>query len=238
MTLRKPFRFRQFSVSDEKSAMKVNTDAILLGAWVDTAGAESILDIGTGSGIIALMLAQRSGATINAIDIDKDSFEQAKDNFQNSAWSNRLNAIHTSLQEYVKNSSEKYDLIVSNPPFFSNSLKSPSHSKTLSKHDDTLMHKELLAGVQKLLNPGGRFCVILPYSEISRFKEQALIENLYCLKQFNIIPKRGKKTHRAILELIQTRTGDFAESILTIRNTDNSFTKAYIDLTKDFYLHI
>lgn len=236
MSLRKPFRFRQFSVSDEKSAMKVNTDAILLGAWVDTAGAESILDIGTGSGIIALMMAQRS-ATINAIDIDKDSFEQAKDNFQNSAWSNRLNAIHISLQEYVKNSSEKYDLIVSNPPFFSNSLKSPSHSKTLSKHDDKLMHNELLAGVQQFLNSGGRFCVILPYSEISRFKEQALIENLYCLKQFNIIPKRGKKIHRTILELIQIRTGDFAESILTIRNTDNSFTKAYIDLTKDFYLY-
>lgn len=238
MTLRKPFRFRQFSVSDEKCAMKVNTDAVLLGAWVDIAGAESILDIGTGSGIIALMLAQRSDATINAIDIDKNSYEQAKDNFQNSAWSNRLNAIHKSLQEYVENSFEKYDLIVSNPPFFSNSLKSPSHSKTFSKHDDKLMHKELLAGVQKLLNSGGRFCVILPYSEISRFKEQALVENLYCLKQINIITKRGKKIHRTILELIQIRTGDFAESILTIRNTDNSFTKAYIDMTKDFYLNI
>jgi len=238
MTLRKPFRFRQFSVSDEKSAMKVNTDAVLLGAWVDTTGAESILDIGTGSGIIALMLAQRSDATIDAIDIDKDSFEQAKDNFQNSVWSNRLNAIHTSLQEYVKNSSEKYDLIVSNPPFFSNSLKSPSHSKTLSKHDDKLMHKELLASIQKLLNSGGRFCVILPYSEITKFKEQALIENLYCLKQFNIIPKQEKKINRSVMEFAQTKTGDFAESIITIRNTDNSFTKAYIDLTEDFYLHI
>ncbi|MCD4665845.1 MAG: methyltransferase [Bacteroidales bacterium] len=123
--MRKDFHFKQFNISDENSAMKVGTDAVLLGAWTDISETNNILDVGTGSGIVATILAQRSEANIDAIDIDKGSIDDAENNFDNCPWKNRLTAIHSSLQEYVKFTSKKYDLIVSNPPFFSNSLKSP-----------------------------------------------------------------------------------------------------------------
>ena len=235
--MRKDFRFKQFSISDEKSAMKVGTDAVLLGACADVSETNNILDVGTGSGIIAIMLAQRSNANIDAIDIDKGSIDDATNNFDNCRWGNRLNAIHSSLQEYVKFTSKKYDLIVSNPPFFSNSLKSPMYSRSLSKHDEKLTHKELLTIVKNLLNSNGRFIVILPFLQIANFKENALIENLYCSKQLIIYPKYSKPANRIIMEFSKERQKNLAEKKLTIRNNDNFFTKEYIDLTREFYIN-
>ena len=226
----------QFSISDQNSAMKVGTDAVLLGVFANVFGANSILDIGTGSGIIAVMLAQKSNANIDAIDIDKGSISDAEDNFSNCPWKNRLTAIHSSLQEYVKKTAKKYDLIVSNPPFFSNSLKSPEFSKSLSKHDEKLNHKELIAGTKRLLSSDGRFIVILPFSQIKNFKETALIENLYCSKQILIYPKYSKPANRIILEFSFERQIKPVETKLTIRNNDSSFTEQYVDLTKEFYV--
>ena len=234
---RKDFRFKQFNISDENSAMKVGTDAVLLGASVDVSETNNILDVGTGSGIVATMLAQRSKANIDAIDIDKASIEDAQNNFHNCPWKNRLTAIHSSLQEYVKITSKKYDLIVSNPPFFSNSLKSLIYARSLSKHDEELTHKELLSGVKKLINSDGRFNVILPFSQITNFKENALIENFYCSKQLIIYPKYSKPANRIILEFSQERQKYLSEAKLTIRNNDNSFTKEYTDLTREFYFN-
>lgn len=235
--MRKYFRFKQFSISDEKSAMKVGTDAVLLGAWADVSTTNNILDVGTGSGIIATMLAQRSIAKIDAIDIDKGSIDDAQNNFHDCTWKNRLTAIHSSLLEYAKNTSKKYSLIVSNPPFFSNSMKSPMYSRSLSKHDEKLTHEELLTGVKKLINSNGRFNVILPFSQNTNFKKIALVENLYCSKQLIIYPKHSKAANRIIMEFSRERQKNLSETKFTIRNTDNSFTKEYIGLTRDFYIN-
>jgi len=234
---RKYFHFKQFSISDEQSAMKVGTDAVLLGAWTDVSETNNILDFGTGSGIIAIMIAQRAKANIDAIDIDKGSIVDAQNNFSNCPWKNRLTGIHSSLQEYVKNNSKKYDLIVSNPPFFSNSLKSLIYARSLSKHDEKLTHKELLTGVKKLLSCTGRLCVILPVSEADNFKELALLENLHCSKELQIIPKLNKKPNRIIMEFTYVKPQIISETNLCIRNLDNSYTKEYIDLTREFYLN-
>jgi len=217
--------------------MKVGTDAVLLGAWADISNSNKILDVGTGSGLIALMLAQCSEAKITAIDIHIGSIKDATENFNKSPWSNRLSAIHTSLQNYIKTSKIKFDLIVSNPPFFSNSLISESKNNTLSKHDKELTHGELLNGVSKLLNSKGRFCVIIPVSEKDNFVELALLENLYCSKKLKIIPKYNKKPNRLILEFTFNKPETISETILCIRNSDGSFTKEYIDFTKEFYLN-
>lgn len=216
--------------------MKVGTDAVLLGASVNISDAHSILDIGTGCGVIALMLAQRSNVAISAIDIDKPSIEQAEENFKKSPWSDQLLAIPSSLQNFAKDSKEKYDLIVSNPPFFENSLESPDPRKKLSKHSNALSHSELITRAVKLLSPGGSFEVIVPFSEREKFVNLALIENLYCEKELEIYPKKGKTANRIILRFSKEKK-EIEILELTIRNTDNSFTEEYISLTKNYYIH-
>jgi len=231
-----PFRFKQFSVSDDKSAMKVGTDAVLLGVSTDICKAGTILDVGTGCGVIALILAQRSDVKIEAIDIDKSSIEDAMDNFNKSPWSGRLKAFHTSLQDYANESKFAYDLIVSNPPFFENSLESPDVKKKLSKHSDTLSHSELITSVARLLSPNGKFEVILPFTEREKFVNLALIENLFCSREILISPKMGKNPNRIILQFNREKSKRKILELM-VRNQDNSFTEEYISLTKDFYLN-
>ncbi|MCD4682248.1 MAG: methyltransferase [Bacteroidales bacterium] len=231
-----PFQFKQFKVCDSSSAMKVGTDAVLLGAFIKIGDVKSILDIGTGCGVIALMLAQRSNVNIDAIDIDNSSIEEANRNFKNSPWPGRLIAIHTSLQDFARESNRTYDLIVSNPPFFENSLEPPDLKKKFSKHSKTLLHGELLAGVNKLLKPKGRFSVILPFSERTKFINLALLESLFCNRELLVYPKQGKKTNRIFLEFSKMRSEVFSKFELTIRNSNDSYTQEYISLTKDFYI--
>src|SRR5436190_6902240 len=141
------FRFKQFTIHQDKCAMKVGTDSVLLGSWVDTAQATDILDIGTGSGIIALMLAQKSFAQIDAIDVDGNACEQAEENFKSSPWMDRLHVIHQSFQDYATGTEKKYDLIVSNPPYFQDAFKPAEESKLKAKHGDLLCFAELVDGV-------------------------------------------------------------------------------------------
>ena len=235
--MRTPFRFKQFSVQDENSAMKVGTDAVLLGAWMNPTNKKSVLDIGTGSGIIALMMAQTSDAKIEAIDVDYDSIQEAKMNFKNSPWSDNLVAIHSSLTNYVKQSKKKYDLILSNPPYFNKNLKSSSDRKNLSKHTLTLTHEELLSGVKNLISPDGTFVVIIPFDLMDSFKNIALIESLYCNKRLIIYPTPNKPANRIILEFSLNRAIQIKEDILTIRDESGNFTKQYKTLSQDFYLN-
>ncbi len=216
--------------------MKVGTDAVLLGAWINPRRSKSILDIGTGSGIIALMMAQKSDAKIEAIDIDFDSIQEANTNFNNSSWSNNLNAIHISLSDFVKQTNKKYDLILSNPPYYENSLKSPSDKKNLSKHASTLPHKELLLGVKKLISPDGIFVVIIPYDLMSSFINAALIEGLYCNKKLVIYPTPKKPANRILIEFSLNRPSHLNEDELIIRNDSGNFTEEYKIFTRDFYL--
>ncbi len=231
------FQFKQFSVEDDKSTMKVGTDAVLLGAWANVENAKNILEIGCGSGVISLMLAQGSKAQIEAIDIDKNSVIQANENFQISPWPNQLNAFHFSLNDFRKEISKKFDLIVSNPPFFNDSLKSPNKNKTRSKHTDELNYSDLAQGIQHFLSPQGKACLVLPYTESKTFIELARIEKLFLNNQLLIKPKVDKKPNRVLMEFSFKKSAT-EENEIYLREADNSFSENYKDLCKDYYLNL
>ena len=171
------FAFKQFIVKQDRCAMKVGTDAVLLGAWVLPNGSKHILDIGTGTGVIALMLAQKTQAHIDAIDIDEEAFLQAKQNALDSKFARQITVTQTSLQHYSNATAQKYNLIVTNPPYFEQSLKSSDEQRSHARHADVLPFEELLDGVLKLLDEKGKFCLILPTLEAIKFR--ALAENYY-----------------------------------------------------------
>jgi len=180
------FSFKQFTIYQDKCAFKVGTDGVLLGACADLSEAKNILDIGTGTGLITLMLAQRSEADIVAIEPDNDSFSQACSNVAGSKWNNRIKIENTSLQNYDPGAL-RFDLIISNPPFFSDSLRNLDEGKADARHNDTLKNEELLAGVNRLLATGGRLQVIMPYIEGNIFIAEAQEYGLYCNNMLIII---------------------------------------------------
>lgn len=229
------FYFKQFKVEDGCSTMKVGTDAVLLGASVKVENSKNILEIGTGSGVIALILAQRSDALIDAIEIDKESAEQARQNANSCPWSERIEVIQSSLQEFTP-TSKKYDLIVSNPPFFSCSLKSPDKKRNLSRHDEELSYADLIACSSGLLAECGSLWVILPVNESAIFTSLAEKESLFLQFHMIIIPKEGRKAHRCILEFKKSMTGDTEEISLMIMDEGGRHTAEYVELTKDFYI--
>jgi len=218
--------------------MKLSTDAVLLGIFSRVSHPEHILDIGTGSGILALMLAQRSEAIIVGIDIDKGSVEDAKRNFEESPWKSRISAFHQSLYDFTRTCGQKFDLIVSNPPFFENSKRSPYHSRNISRHDEQLCFHDLILAVKSLLKTRGTCSFIIPASEEINFQKIATGNNLYLLRKKLVYPKKAKNENRVLLEYSQIDSGPVEESFLIIRNEDNSFTQEYIDYTMEFYLNL
>lgn len=230
------FRFKQFTVHQSNAAMRVNTDGVLLGAWANVSGANRILDIGTGTGVIALMLAQRnSSAHIDAIEIDAQSAAEARSNVNLSPWANRIDIINCSLQSFAPSVSHMYDLIVSNPPYFNQSLKSPHVGRNISRHSESLPYSDLIEGVKKLLDPVGKFCGVFPYSEGNVFIAMAGAHGLYCTQKVNVQSRPGRKVLRVLLQLEATKK-PVTESTLTIHNPAGSFSDEYKRLTSDFYL--
>lgn len=230
------FRFKQFIVKQEGAAMKVGTDGVLLGAWVDVENTNSVLDIGTGSGVIALMIAQRCNAIIEAVEIDKTSAEQAKSNFEASPWSERLTLKHVSFQNYSHNNSNKFDLLVSNPPYFTNSLKSQTDERNLVRHTDELSNTDLLQGVVKLLSPKGRFCAVFPYVEGNIFIAQAANFGLYCNRKLHVQSKPNKPTLRILTEFSFEKKRLIEENLSIHTTQGEEYTENYKALTADFYL--
>ncbi|MGQ0828058.1 MAG: tRNA1(Val) (adenine(37)-N6)-methyltransferase [Bacteroidota bacterium] len=230
------FVFKQFKINQNKCAMKVGTDAVLLGSWVNVSHAKTILDIGTGTGIIALMLAQRTAAHIDAIDIDTNAYEQATENVNNCSWKDRIDVHHISLQQFAITSDRKYDLIVSNPPYFIDSSKALEESRTNARHTDQLPFDALLEGVLKLLNPTGKFYVILPPKESELFREKAEEHKLYLTKRTRIITRTDKPEKRLLMRFEFTHRA-FSEDSITIEADErHSYTDEYKELTKDYYL--
>ncbi len=231
------FAFKQFKINQDKCAMKVGTDAVLLGAWVNTANAKHILDIGTGTGIIALMLAQKSGAKIDAIDIDQNAFIQAQENVNNCLWKDRILIHNTALQKFSDEEREyKYDLIVSNPPYFVDSSKAIEESRTNARHTDQLPYNDLLNGVLNLLSPTGKFYVILPTKESELFRDLALENKLFLTKVMRVITRTDKPEKRWLMRFEFTQRS-FSESSITIEKDErHSYTDEYKELTKDYYL--
>ena len=217
--------------------MKIGTDAVLLGAWTDVSEVKTILDVGTGTGILALMMAQRSDAIITALEIDKSSYSQAIENTESSPWKNRISVLNTSFQEYYMTTEKKYNLIISNPPFFSGGIKSPDISRSMARHTEQLSMKELLSGSKKLLSDYGRLTVILPLKEAKDFIMIAKEYTLYPSRLTEIMPKPDKPVVRILIELRKVYHS-LIQNDLSIRNTgNNEYSNDYKKLTGDFYLN-
>lgn len=233
----KPFHFKQFVIHQDRCAMKVGTDGVLLGAWADVTGVHKALDIGAGTGVIAIMLGQRTeSAEIHAVEIDKDSFTQAQENMAAAPWGERLQVLHVSIQEYLRSAKDRYDLIVSNPPFFSGGTFSNNQDRNSVRHTVKLPHGDLLTAARTLLKEEGRFCVILPFLEGLRFEELARSYKLYCTRKMEVRPKADKAIERLLLEFERREKEQSKEMLVIQKEKRNNWTEDYIALTGDFYL--
>jgi tRNA1Val (adenine37-N6)-methyltransferase len=232
----RPFHFKHFSLLHHQSTMKVGTDAMLLGCWIDIDGATQILDIGTGCGILSLLLAQRSDALIDAVEIDEITANEATLNFKNSPWCRRLMCYQDDIKQFAVNTNKKYDLIISNPPFFTSDFKTKTERKNLARHTDTLDFESLIEVVKKLLQPGGRFALVLPFTEGQQFVKIAEKHNFYEMARMEIIPVVGKTCNRLNMVFSDNIAQSFEIESFTIRGLDGQFTDQYNNLLQDFYL--
>jgi len=234
----KEFKFKQFKVNQDKCAMKIGTDGVLLGAWVNPANSFSILDIGTGTGIIALQMAQRTNAEIiDALEIDADAFEQAVDNFEQSDWGDRLFCYHASLQEFVDEIEEEYDFIISNPPFYNTTYKKGeiSDKRILARHSDSLSYTTLLELTSKLLSKKGICAFIIPFDQENTFLKLASENKLFLNRITRVKGTDSSPVKRSLLQLsFENSTIEISE--LTIEIERHKYTQDYINLVKEFYI--
>ena len=230
------FRFKQFTVFQDHCAMKVGTDGVLLGAWTRVAECNSVLDIGTGTGLIALMIAQRNiDAIIDAIDIDKGCVMQAQHNVVNSPFRHRINLQRKSFQSFVQQRDAKYDLVISNPPYFENSLKPPNLARSNARHTDSLSFYEIISEGVSLLTNNGIISLILPYEFKQAVLTQAATVDLFAHRITNVFPVPHKAPKRLLIELGRRKV-ECVEQNLTIELSRHQYTDDFKALTKDFYL--
>lgn len=259
------FRFKQFTIEQDRAAMKVGFDGILLGAWTDVRNCRRILDIGTGTGLLALMLAQRTQAgtaglravsngleisanqsrsttpalpaVIDAVEIDPDASLDARRNAENSPWSDRIQIIEDSLQAFARATRERYDLIVSNPPWFA-SHAAPQTPRETARQNQSLPMHELLAQANRLLLSGGRISLVLPHAAASAVLEIALDHGLYLQRQMSVRPTANKPVHRELLEFRDKQTDIVIKQSLTIERSRHCYTPEFCNLTREFYLKL
>lgn len=232
------FQFKKFAVEQDRCAMKIGTDGVLLGAWTPIDNNPfSILDIGTGTGIIALMLAQRSGATqIDALEIDEDAYEQATDNFENSPWNDRLFCFHAALDEFIEEPEDEYDLIISNPPFYTEDYKSKNEQRDLARFSDAMPFEELIEAADLLLSENGIFAVIIPFKEEERFIDLCAEVELFPVKATRVKGSPKTPVVRSLLAFKRYELSVLEADELIIEINRHEYTDEYIELTKDFYL--
>ena len=232
------FNFKQFSVHQDKTAMKVGTDGVLLGAWspIDN-NPNTILDIGTGTGLIALMLAQRTSAEqIDALEIDEDAYEEAINNFENSPWRNRLFCFHAGLDEFFDDPEDEYDLIVCNPPFYSEDYKTNDEQRDLARFQDAMPFEQLIEAADLLLSENGIFAVIIPFKEEERFIYLCKELELYPVKITRVKGNYSSPIVRSLLAFKRFATLVLETDEISIEISRHEYTNEYIALTKDFYL--
>lgn len=230
------FQFKQFSVEQARSTHKVGTDGVLLGAWVRVDPARRILDIGAGTGVVSLMLAQRTAGhvTIDAVEIEKEDVGQATKNVAASPWKDRITVCHGAIQDFQ--SAAKYDLIVTNPPFFQNSLLPPDSKRSAARHSHQLPHEELLAVSARLLSADGRVALILPYHEGLRFRSLAAAVSLHCVRHCEFRSRRNKAIKRLLMEFSRHESETAMEE-LVLYSHDDKWSPDYRRLTGEFYLN-
>ncbi|TRX36340.1 tRNA1(Val) (adenine(37)-N6)-methyltransferase [Flavobacterium restrictum] len=231
------FQFKQFSIEQDHCAMKIGTDGVLLGAWTPiNHNPNSILDIGTGTGIIALMLSQRSAAQqIDALEIDEQAYEQAVTNFENSPWSDRLFCFHAGLDEFIEEPEDEYDLIVSNPPFYTETYKTNDEQRDLARFQDAMPFEQLVEAADLLLSENGIFSVIIPFKEEENFLALAREFELYPVRTTRVKGTPTSEIKRSLLAFSRNEKLNFPIDELIIETARHIYTSEYIDLTKDFY---
>lgn len=232
------FQFKQFSIEQDRCAMKIGTDGVLLGAWTPIENNPfSILDIGTGTGIIALMLAQRSHAEqIDALEIDEEAYEQSVENFESSPWSDRLFCFHAGLDEFIEEPEDEYDLIVSNPPFYNEDYKTESKQRDMARFQDAMPFENLIEAAALLLSENGVFSVIVPFKEEDTFLALAKEYELYPIKITRVKGTPTTEIKRSLLAFGRTENIDITIDELIIETARHIYTKEYIALTNEFYL--
>lgn len=231
------FKFKQFSVNQDQCAMKIGTDGVLLGAWTPLINNPyNILDIGAGTGILSLMLAQRSNAEqIDAIEIDENAYEQCVENFEASPWGDKLFCFHAGLDEFIDEPEDEYDLIISNPPFYTDDYKSPTTSRDLARFEDALPFEELIEATALLLSDNGIFSVIIPYKEEERFVSLCKELDLFPFKITRVKGTPTSEIKRSLLAFCRIEQTPLTDE-LVIEISRHNYTPEYIELTKEFYL--
>jgi tRNA1Val (adenine37-N6)-methyltransferase len=232
------FQFKQFAVKQDQCAMKIGTDGVLLGAWAPLDNnPKSVLDIGTGTGIIALMLSQRCDADqIDALEIDENAYEQAVDNFENSPWGDRLFCFHAGLDEFVEEPEDEYDLIVSNPPFYSEDYRSENKQRDLARFQEAMPFEDLIDAAALLLSENGIFSVIIPYKEEGRFIDLCAEVELFPIKVTRVKGSHKTSIVRSLLAFKRYELAVLIADELVIEINRHEYTDDYIELTKAFYL--
>jgi tRNA1Val (adenine37-N6)-methyltransferase len=232
------FQFKQFTVQQDRCAMKIGTDSVLLGAWTPVENKPfSILDIGAGTGILSLMLAQRSAAEqIDSLEIDEDAYEQCVENFENSPWSDRLFCFHAGLDEFIEEPEEEYDIIISNPPFYSEDFKSDNSQRDLARFQDALPFEDLVEAADLLLSENGIFAVIIPFKEEECFIDLCAEVELFPVKVTRIKGSHTTPIVRSLLAFKRYELSVLEADELVIEINRHEYTDDYINLTKDFYL--
>ncbi len=228
------FQFKQFRITQEKAAMKVGIDGVLLGAWSDLGDAARILDVGTGTGLLALMAAQRSNAVIEAVELDVEAASEALVNFNNSEWSSRINLTVGPFQTFE--SSQNYDHIISNPPFFDHSPKPVSQKRAQARHADSLSLDDLLEKSVSLLSSNGKISLILPADKEERLRFLAREKGLYVNRLSRVVADENRNPHRLLVELSANPVSSEGAEIYIRRPGSSDYTSQYRELTKDFYL--
>lgn len=232
------FQFKQFSIHHDRCAMKIGTDSVLLGAWCPIDNKPfSVLDIGAGTGILSLMLAQRTSAEqIDAIEIDDNAYEQCVENFEASPWSDRLFCYHAGLDEFIDEPEDEYDLIISNPPFYSENYKTDNDARDAARFQDALPFEELVDAASLLLSENGIFAVIIPYKEEERFIDLCAEAELFPVKVTRVKGSHTTPIVRSLLAFKRYELSVLEADELVIEINRHEYTNEYINLTKEFYL--
>ncbi len=232
------FKFKKFTIHQDKTAMKVGTDGVLLGAWVNTNNVKRILDVGTGTGLIAIMCAQRTkDVQVDAVEIEVDAFDQARGNIAISPWRSRMQVFLSDFCDFLSEENMTYDLIVSNPPFFINSLKNDCDKKTKARHTDSLSYENLIKNVLRLLTKNGRFAVVLPYEAKDDFLYFANNSGLYLNRILFVKPTPVKDAKRVLMELSYKDIRMEENTLVVEEFGRHGYSEDYINLTRDFYLN-
>lgn len=232
------FQFKKFRILQEKSAMKVNTDGVLLGAWTNLEGVETVLDIGTGTGLISLMIAQRTNAFITGVEIEKNAAEEAARNVLTSEWSNRIVIRHISFQDFASETQQKFDLIITNPPFFSNSVKNTNPHISMARHNHALPFEDLISGTKNLLNEKGRLSLILPFSSAHEFIEKARQECLFITRMTEVKPFPHKNPNRCLMEFGKLQVEEENTSMSVFDESGKDYSEEFKNMARDFYLKL